>query len=143
VTRGIYRGEEDGVGGAVLSQLRRQLHTSQQLGMVTGETSGGSGGGSQSKPIVPVAEKLVSSSSSSPASPPLPAAPPPQRSINSSNQPPLIPGPPKREKKVTNFLFKKFFAFVQGYQDMMEKKFPDAMKVYRVFILGVKVKLTN
>lgn len=127
-TKGIYPEDDD---NSCHHLCRRQLHTSQQFGMATGETRGDGGGGSQIKPIIP--GKEVS------AVPPSPPPPPPQQTINPSNSPPLLPRPPRPQKKVTNFLFQKFFAFVQGYQDMMEKKFPDAMKVYRVFILGFKV----
>lgn len=43
-------------------------------------------------------------------------------------------------RKVSNFIFTKFLTFVQGYQDVLEKKFPQAIHVYRVFVIGFKVK---
>lgn len=49
--------------------------------------------------------------------------------------------PPKPRKKVSNFVFAKFFRFVQGYPKVLEKNFPGAMNVYRVFVVGFKVNI--
>lgn len=64
----------------------------------------------------------------------MPPAPPPP------TPPPLPrpPMPPRPATKVNNFIFQKFLDFVQGYQSLMEKRFPQAMHVYRVFIVGFK-----
>lgn len=62
--------------------------------------------------------------------------------VTSPNQPPM---PPKRRppKKMSNFVFQKFYDFVQGYQQLMETRFPQAMQVYRVFVVGFKVKKSD
>jgi len=50
-----------------------------------------------------------------------------------------MPPNPKPKKKVRNFVFAKFFRFVQGYHKILENNFPGAMHVYRVFVVGFKV----
>lgn len=49
------------------------------------------------------------------------------------------PLPPGRKKRVKKFFLFKFFDFVQQYPKILEKRFPGAMNVYRVFMVGVKV----
>lgn len=44
-------------------------------------------------------------------------------------------------RKVSSYFFGKFFEFVQRYQTWLGKMFPGAMHVYRVFVVGFKVKL--
>uniref|UniRef100_A0A8D8R602 LETM1 domain-containing protein 1 n=2 Tax=Cacopsylla melanoneura TaxID=428564 RepID=A0A8D8R602_9HEMI len=52
-----------------------------------------------------------------------------------------------QEKKAVNpevsavkqFVFKKYFAYVQNYTaNILEKQFPDAIRIYRVFSVGIK-----
>lgn len=49
-----------------------------------------------------------------------------------------MPGPPLPQKRATKFVFSKFFTFVTEYNKILETKFPGAMKVYRVFTVGLK-----
>jgi len=53
------------------------------------------------------------------------------------SQPPL---PPKKRKPVSAYLFSRFFTFVESYPAKLEKNFPGAMHVYRVFVVGFKVR---
>ncbi|ODN05734.1 LETM1 domain-containing protein 1 [Orchesella cincta] len=84
--------------------------------------------------------KLVEYRSSNDGVPPPPSVPPPAAVPSKPSNPSQPPKPSKRKptKEVSNFIFSKFFTFVQNYQNMMERKFPKAMQIYRVFIEGVK-----
>ncbi|CAL8101035.1 unnamed protein product [Orchesella dallaii] len=85
--------------------------------------------------------KLAERSDEIPPPPTLPPPPsPPSATPNKSSNPSQPPKPSKRQptKNMSNFMFSKFFTFVQNYQNMMERKFPEAVKIYQTFILGVK-----
>lgn len=43
-----------------------------------------------------------------------------------------------RRKNVRGYLFGRFFNYVQNYDKVIEKRFPGAVQVYRVFMTGVK-----
>lgn len=44
---------------------------------------------------------------------------------------------PKKElDKFRQFLLSKFLQFVKGYEKVLESKFPAAMRVYRMFMVG-------
>jgi len=40
--------------------------------------------------------------------------------------------------RIRNYAMSKFFGFVQGYENIMEKNFPKAFKIYQVFSIGIK-----
>lgn len=42
------------------------------------------------------------------------------------------------KRNVRGYLFGRFFDYVQNYDKIIEKRFPKAMHVYRVFMVGVK-----
>lgn len=42
------------------------------------------------------------------------------------------------KKNVRGYLFGRFIDYVQNYDKILEKRFPAAMQVYRVFMVGVK-----
>lgn len=44
----------------------------------------------------------------------------------------------KISKKVQGYVFHRYIDYVQNYDKLLEKKFPSAMHVYRVFLVGVK-----
>lgn len=41
-------------------------------------------------------------------------------------------------ENVKQYLFTRFFNYISNYDKILEKKFPSAMHVYRVFMVGVK-----
>jgi LETM1-like protein len=41
-------------------------------------------------------------------------------------------------EKVRQYVFSRFFNYISNYDKVLEQKFPSAMHVYRVFMLGVK-----
>lgn len=41
-------------------------------------------------------------------------------------------------KNVEGYLFPRFFDYVSNYDKVLEKNFPQAMQVYRIFMMGVK-----
>jgi hypothetical protein len=93
------------------------------------------------KSPVPVESTLDNNMKTSPAEPPTTTVAT-ESSLPSS--PHLVPKssphlPPKPPKRVSNFVFTKFFNFVQGYNKILENNFPGAMQVYRVFVVGFKV----
>lgn len=46
--------------------------------------------------------------------------------------------PEEVRKNVRGYMFTRFFDYVKNYDKVLEKNFPSAMKVYRVFFDGVK-----
>ncbi|XP_055609596.1 LETM1 domain-containing protein 1 [Uranotaenia lowii] len=42
------------------------------------------------------------------------------------------------KRNVRGYVFSRFFDYVKNYDQVLEKKFPSAMHVYRVFLVGVK-----
>ncbi|XP_019554251.2 LETM1 domain-containing protein 1 [Aedes albopictus] len=42
------------------------------------------------------------------------------------------------KRNVQGYVFSRFFDYVKNYDKVLEKKFPSAMHVYRVFLVGVK-----
>lgn len=42
------------------------------------------------------------------------------------------------QKTVKGYVFTRFFDYVQNYDKILEKKFPSAVSIYRVFLVGVK-----
>ena len=46
--------------------------------------------------------------------------------------------PERVKRKVQKFVFTRYFDYVKNYDKLLEKKFPTAMHVYRVFLVGVK-----
>jgi len=46
-----------------------------------------------------------------------------------------------KKKKTTflNFFYERWLRFLDSYMGFIEKKFPGAMQVYRVFVVGFKV----
>lgn len=49
-----------------------------------------------------------------------------------------IRGASKVSDNVRGYVFTRYFDYVRGYDKLLEKNFPSAMKVYRVFFEGVK-----
>lgn len=41
-------------------------------------------------------------------------------------------------ENVRHYFFQKFFFYIANYDKVLEKRFPAAMHVYRVFMVGVK-----
>lgn len=41
-------------------------------------------------------------------------------------------------KNVRGYVFTRYFDYLQNYDKVLEKKFPAAMHVYRVFMVGIK-----
>lgn len=39
---------------------------------------------------------------------------------------------------VSQYFFSRFFQYISNYDKVLEKKFPSAMHIYRVFMFGVK-----
>jgi len=46
--------------------------------------------------------------------------------------------PKSVRKNVQGYVFTRYFDYIKNYQDVLEQKFPSAVKVYRIFIDGVK-----
>ncbi|XP_054275647.1 LETM1 domain-containing protein 1 [Macrosteles quadrilineatus] len=44
----------------------------------------------------------------------------------------------EREKQIRNYVLSRYMQYVQQYADVLEKRFPTAIRVYRVFTIGVK-----
>lgn len=44
----------------------------------------------------------------------------------------------QRRENVRQYLFTRFFNYITNYDKVLEKQFPSAMHVYRVFMVGVK-----
>ncbi|XP_068087152.1 LETM1 domain-containing protein 1 isoform X2 [Anabrus simplex] len=45
---------------------------------------------------------------------------------------------PKEATKVQNYVFQRYLRFVQTYEKLLESRFPTAMHVYRIFMVGIK-----
>uniref|UniRef100_A0A1B6K9D4 Letm1 RBD domain-containing protein n=1 Tax=Graphocephala atropunctata TaxID=36148 RepID=A0A1B6K9D4_9HEMI len=44
----------------------------------------------------------------------------------------------EREKQIRQYVLSRYMQYVQGYAAVLEQKFPTAMRVYRVFTIGIK-----
>lgn len=44
----------------------------------------------------------------------------------------------KSTKNIQQYALSRYMQFVQGYEKVLEKKFPTAMHVYRIFMVGIK-----
>lgn len=45
---------------------------------------------------------------------------------------------------VKQYVFNKYFAYVQNYAtNILEKQFPEAIRIYRVFSVGIKVRFIS
>lgn len=45
----------------------------------------------------------------------------------------------ERQKQIRQYVLSRYMQYVQQYASVLEKKFPAAMRVYRVFTIGIKV----
>lgn len=46
--------------------------------------------------------------------------------------------PQQIRKNVRSYVFSRYINYIKNYDEVLEKKFPAAMKVYRVFAVGIK-----
>jgi hypothetical protein len=44
----------------------------------------------------------------------------------------------KSTKKIKDYALSRYMQLVRGYEKVLEKKFPTAMHVYRIFMVGIK-----
>lgn len=59
-----------------------------------------------------------------------------QRCKHDGTRPSVKSVPKKELDKFRQFLLSKFLQFVKGYEKVLESKFPAAMRVYRMFMVG-------